>query len=163
LILTNQSIDLNHYDNLLIGVFLGLLQTKKKEDVMENLRNREINDFNKHGTESIDQALKLLDSVAKSHSKEIKQKVVNDYQGLKDVISKSERGDDKKILDYVSNLESTYHNLQNRTVDMARKASTKIDKTAHENPWYFVGGAAIAGSFLGLFLGNRIKGKRNRL
>ncbi len=130
---------------------------------MENLRSREIQDFNSQGTESIDQALKLLDSVAKSHSQEIKRKVVNDYQGLKDIISKSERGDDKKILDYVSNLESTYRNIQNRTVDMAKKASTKVDQTAHENPWYFVGGAAIAGSFLGLFLGSKIKGKRNRL
>ena len=130
---------------------------------MENLSSREVNEFNKYGTESIDQALKLLDSAAKSHSKEIKQKVVNDYQGLKDVISKSERGDDKRILDYVSNLESTYRNLQNRTIDIARQASTKVDQTAHENPWYFVGGAAVAGSMLGLFIGNRINGKRNRL
>lgn len=127
---------------------------------MENLRTNAVKEMNRPAVESIDQALKLLDNAARSHSDEIKRKVVNDYKGLREVITKSEHDKNNQINDYISNLESQYQKLQGKTVDLAKMVSGRVDQSAHKNPWYYVGGAAIAGSVLGLFLSNKIKGGR---
>lgn len=128
---------------------------------MENLRSNAFKELNRPAVDSIDHALSILDNAAKSHSDEIKRKVVNDYKGLREVITKSEHGNNKPMNEYISKLETNYQKLQGKTLDMAKKVGGRVDKSAHQNPWYYVGGAALAGSIVGLFLSRKVNGKRD--
>ena len=125
---------------------------------MGNAQSKQVEQYNLHEVESIDQALEFLNHVAKNNSQEIKRKMGSNFKVLKNVILSSEEEAPK---DFAKNIQSFKEKLINnelnkKVVENVKKAGAQVDKTAHQSPWYFVGTAALMGSAVGLFLGGKL-------
>lgn len=92
----------------------------------------------------INEALELLNEVARDRKSDIQDAVNKKYTDLKSV------------------LESFTSNVQERATDLyedgRRKvtdAATDIDLTVRRNPWAFIGGAAAFGIIMGYLMGRK--------
>lgn len=82
-------------------------------------------------TNSINETLKMLDEAAGESSQEIKRM-------------------GEESLAYLSQ-------AKDKVVETSKNAAKKIDQSARENPWYFVGGAAAVVGIAGFILGRKSK------
>ena len=90
----------------------------------------------------IDEALALLNSVARDKKAELRAAMENKYTDLSSVVST-----------FTDQLKATasekFEAGKQKVVDVA----TDIDKSVHKNPWAYIGGAAAAALVLGFLLG----------
>jgi len=114
---------------------------------MEQVREHMTNGLGPYDAETIDKALKLLDGVVKNHKNEVPH---------------TKRGDNEKVNNYISSVESRYKDLQSKALKRAKKMGSQVDETVHKRPWYFIAGAAVTGSLLGIFLNNKMRGVGKR-
>lgn len=89
----------------------------------------------------INEALELLNAVARDKKAELEAAVRDKYTDLTSLVSGL--GDKAK-----ERAAGRYEAGKKKVVDI----SEDIDKKVHGNPWAFVGGAALAGLLLGLLL-----------
>lgn len=82
-------------------------------------------------TNTISETLKMLDEAAGSSSHEIKKI-------------------GEESLAYLAQ-------ARDKVMKSSKEAATKVDKTAHENPWYFVGATAAVVGIAGFLLGRKSK------
>ncbi|NMC43425.1 MAG: hypothetical protein GYA46_05855 [candidate division Zixibacteria bacterium] len=90
----------------------------------------------------INEALELLNSVARDKKAELQSAIENKYADLSSVVS-SFAGKMK------SQAVEKYEVGKQKVVDVA----SDIDKSVHKNPWAYIGGAAFAGLVFGFLLG----------
>ena len=106
----------------------------------------------RQNVDSLNEALRLLDEAAQQSGSDVKQLIEEDYQHLKNTIEEIS----PKLKTAVGNMSSTAkRSVQNATEassQFAKEQARQVDAHAHENPWAYVGGAALAGGLLGYFL-----------
>lgn len=85
----------------------------------------------KVSTNSINETLKMLDEAAGASSQEIKKMGQESIAYLSDA--------------------------KDKVIKTTKDAALKVDKTAHESPWYFVGATAAVVGLAGFFLGRKSK------
>jgi ElaB/YqjD/DUF883 family membrane-anchored ribosome-binding protein len=90
----------------------------------------------------INEALELLNAVARDKKAELEAAVRDKYTDLTSLVSAL--GDKAK-----GRAAERYEAGKKKLVDV----SANVDKRVHGNPWAFIGGAALAGLLLGLLLG----------
>jgi ElaB/YqjD/DUF883 family membrane-anchored ribosome-binding protein len=90
----------------------------------------------------INEALELLNSVARDKKAELQAAMENKYADLSSVVSS-----------FANRMKSQavekYEVGKQKVVDVA----SDIDKSVHKNPWAYIGGAAVVGLVFGLLLG----------
>ncbi len=101
--------------------------------------------------EKISEALKLLEEAASEKKEEIKNLVNQKYQGLKELMS--EAGD--KIGEMKKKAIEAAIKAKDVTWEKSKVAATAVDENVHQNPWYYIGAAAIGGLLLGYILGKK--------
>lgn len=90
----------------------------------------------------INEALELLNSVARDKKAELQSAIENKYADLSSVVS-SFAGKMK------GQAVEKYEAGKQKVVDVA----SDIDKSVHQNPWAYIGSAAFAGLVFGFLLG----------
>ncbi|MCP2040852.1 ElaB/YqjD/DUF883 family membrane-anchored ribosome-binding protein [Neisseria sp. HSC-16F19] len=58
-----------------------------------------------------------------------------------------------KVQDQLAKAKSQLHDLEHTVVDKAKQTAARTDELVHEQPYYAMGAAAVAGLVLGLLLG----------
>lgn len=90
----------------------------------------------------INEALELLNEVARDKKAELQKAMENKYTDLSSVV--------RAFTDQVkSRAAEKFEAGKQKAVDVA----TDINESVHANPWAYVGGAAAAGLLLGFLLG----------
>jgi len=90
----------------------------------------------------INEALELLNAVARDRKAELQAAIENKYADLTSLVSAF--GDQVK-----SRAADKFEAGKQKVADVAGN----IDESVHRNPWAYVGGAALAALLLGLLLG----------
>jgi len=94
----------------------------------------------------IDEALQLLNAVARDKKSELQAAMESKYTDLSSVVS--------AFTDQVkSRASEKFEAGKQKVVDVA----TDIDKSVHKNPWAYIGGAAAAALVFGFLLGRSRK------
>lgn len=88
-------------------------------------------DQKKHSTNSINETLRMLDEAAGSSTNEIKRM-------------------SKESLEYLAQ-------AKDKVMQSSKDAAMKVDQSARENPWYFVGATAAIVGIAGFILGRKSK------
>ena len=105
--------------------------------------------------EKISEALKLLEEAARDKKEELRHMMANKYANLKTA-----------VIDAEHTVADTFSAAQKRTVEalkVAQEVGTKkvkeaavaVDEHVHENPWPYIGGAALAAFLFGYILGRK--------
>lgn len=94
----------------------------------------------------IDEALQLLNAVARDKKSELQAAMETKYTDLSSVVS--------AFTDQVkSRASEKFEAGKQKVVEVA----TDIDKSVHKNPWAYIGGAAAAALVFGFLLGRSRK------
>jgi ElaB/YqjD/DUF883 family membrane-anchored ribosome-binding protein len=67
---------------------------------------------------------------------------------LKEVASQKEA----ELIERVSGLYDSLKESEGKAIKKAREAMGSVDKYVHQEPWFCIGGAALGGLLIGLFL-----------
>ena len=98
-------------------------------------------------------ALKLLEEAAKQKKEELKAVMSDKYTNLRSLILEKEGSLMKSLASAKDQaLEMTAH-ARDVSVEKAREVARDVDKNVHQNPWPYIGGAALVGVLLGYILG----------
>ena len=104
-----------------------------------------------HSNEKIAEALKLLNEAAQEKKSEVASMLTDKYETLKQVIVDSEKS-----------MGHAFGRGERRAVEAAMQAkefglkkAKEVDEHVHDNPWPYIGGAALVGVLLGYVLGRK--------
>ena len=95
---------------------------------------------------SISHALKVLNEAAGNSTEALKDMMKKDYKKLQEVLSEVK-----------PELKSAALEMRDTAVQSTKQSIKKVDDTAHESPWRFIGGAAIVSIVIGYLLGRKSK------
>lgn len=90
----------------------------------------------------IDEALELLNKVAKDKKAEFLHMISNKYGNLKSALGGA-----------AERMEHQARESYSQGRDTAKDLASNLDESVHKNPWPYLGGTALGFLFLGLFLG----------
>lgn len=92
-------------------------------------------------------ALAIIEEASKHDNAELRNMLANDYNGVKKAV-------------FMSTPESAWKSIKSAkdaafdyTVDKAKM----VDRSVHDHPWYYVGGAALISAIIGYLLGRSSK------
>lgn len=108
-------------------------------------------------SESIAEALKLLEEAAKQKKDELKSVLSNKYTHLRDVIVETEGSLMKSLASAKDHAVQAATNAKEASVDKACEISRDVDRSVHHNPWPYIAGSAVVGLLLGSILGRNAK------
>jgi ElaB/YqjD/DUF883 family membrane-anchored ribosome-binding protein len=104
-----------------------------------------------HSNEKIAEALKLLNEAAQEKKSEVASMLTDKYETLKQVVVDSEKS-----------MGHAFARGERRAVEAALQAkefgvkkAKEVDEHVHDNPWPYIGGAALVGVLLGYILGRK--------
>jgi ElaB/YqjD/DUF883 family membrane-anchored ribosome-binding protein len=94
----------------------------------------------------IDEALKLLNEVARDKGAELQDLVSEKYGDLKSALG-----------GFAEKVEREAHAAYAQGTEKVRDFASRVDQDVHRNPWPFLGGAALGSLLLGFLLGRSRK------
>lgn len=122
----------------------------KRHSKAGKLKNQKKSVIREHGgTQKINEALELLDELAKEKRSEINQLISEKYSNIQGIMDES-----KNI--YKETVKKTKQGLSEAMVsgeEKIKEISTGIDKRVHENPWLFIIIGISSGFLFGYILG----------
>lgn len=104
---------------------------------------------------TIDEALHVLDSAASESASEIKESIAKDYKNLKRVFLEKAPEVKAGVREIGNQSLELLQKARERAVDTTVETARAIDVSAHENAWYYIGGAAAVGMVLGFIIGRK--------
>ena len=104
-----------------------------------------------HSNEKIAEALKLLNEAAQEKKSDVTGLIADKYEALKQAIVDSEKS-----------MGHAFVRGEKRAVEAAMQAkefgvkkAKEVDEHVHDNPWPYIGGAALVGVLVGYILGRK--------
>jgi len=91
---------------------------------------------------SVNHALRLLNKAAGDSSDEIKTMLSKDFSVLKNLLAEAKPTMKKSFNEIAEVTSESVSHMRDQVVDTTKEAARAIDKSAHDHPWYFVGGVA---------------------
>jgi len=108
-------------------------------------------------SESIAEALKLLEEAAEQKKDEVKNLMSNKCTHLRSVIIEAEGGLARSLADASKHAAEAATHAKDVSVEKAKEIAGDMDKNVHRNPWAFIGGTAVVSLLLGYILGRNPK------
>jgi len=102
--------------------------------------------MNRFEDKRIEEALEMLNAAAREHRAELQTAMENKYADLSSVVR-----------EFTNEVKSQASEKVDDAKHKVGEIATGIDKSAHKNPWAFIGGASAAGLALGFLLGRSRK------
>ncbi len=106
----------------------------------------EISNSNK----KFEEALQLLNEAAKEKKNEIQGLLGDKYSHIKDAIQEAASGKAAEI----NRLKKTAQAAFEQGGEKFKEVATDLDQKVHEDPWAYIGGAALGALLLGYILGS---------
>lgn len=103
-------------------------------------------------SDSIAEALKLLEQAAKEKKGELKDLISDKYTHLRDVLVDAEGNLAKSMSDAGKHALEAATLAKDAGVEKALEIADDVDKNVHRNPWLYIAGTAGAGVLLGYIL-----------
>lgn len=104
---------------------------------------------NTNSTRKFEEALTLLNEAARDKKQEIQDLMSNKFDHIKGAIQEaSNQG--RERFNRVREAAGEAYEVGSEKV---KEAAKKVDENVHENPWAYIGGAAVAALLLGYILG----------
>lgn len=104
-----------------------------------------------HSNEKIAEALKLLNEAAQEKKSDVTSMIADKYESLKQAIVDSE----KSVGHAFMRGERRAVEAAMQAKDFGVKKAKEVDEHVHDNPWPYIGGAAIVGILVGYILGRK--------
>lgn len=104
---------------------------------------------------TINDALVVLDSAAKKSREEVKNMITDDYQYLKQTFNELSPQVKSAFSSIGNQSKQMIKEAKDTTMATAKDSAMVVDRTVHQNPWSFIGGAVLAGGILGFLIANR--------
>ena len=104
-----------------------------------------------HSNEKIAEALKLLNEAAQEKKSDVSGMIADKYEALKQVIVDSE----KSVGHAFMRGEKRAVEAAMQAKDFGIKKAKEVDDHVHDNPWPYIGGAALVGILVGYILGRK--------
>jgi len=108
-------------------------------------------------SESIAEALKLLEEAAEQKKDELKNLMSNKCTHLRSVIMEAEGSLARSLADASKHAAEVAAHAKDVSVEKAKEIAGDVDKNVHRNPWAFIGGTAVVSLLLGYILGRSPK------
>lgn len=111
----------------------------------------------KERSKSISHALDVLNEAAKDSSDEVKEMITTDVRRIKaafEDLKPEVKGAIRELRDASA---TTIDQAKEKVLESAQAAARKVDTSAHENPWRYVGGTALLAALTGFILGRKSK------
>lgn len=96
---------------------------------------------------SLREALAIIEEASKNDQNELKSMLANEYHGLKKAVFLSTPETAWKSIKHAKEVAFDY------TADKAKV----VDRSVHDHPWYYIGGAALVSAIIGYLLGRSSK------
>ncbi|MFA4944271.1 MAG: hypothetical protein WC789_06180 [Lentisphaeria bacterium] len=106
-------------------------------------------------SEKISDALKLLDEAARERKDELKAMLSGKFASLKDTVVEEETKLKEMLSVAGKRAAETARHYKDVSAEKAKEIATVVDESVHENPWPYIGGAALGALLLGYFMGRR--------
>ncbi len=104
-----------------------------------------------HSNEKIAEALKLLNEAAQEKKSDLTSMIADKYETLKQVIVDSE----KSMGHAFARGEKRAAEVAMQAKEFGIKKAKEVDEHVHDNPWPYIGGAALVGILFGYILGRK--------
>lgn len=92
-------------------------------------------------------ALAIIEEASKNESAELRNMLATDYSGVKKAVFLATPESAWKSIKQAKEVALDY------TVDKAKM----VDRSVHDHPWYYIGGAALVSAIIGYLLGRSSK------
>jgi len=93
------------------------------------------------------EALAVIEEASQKDSSELKNMLAHEYGGLKKAV-------------FLSTPESAWKTIKHAkevALDYSIDKAKVVDRSVHDHPWYYIGGAALISSIIGYLLGRSSK------
>ena len=105
--------------------------------------------------EKIDEALKLLEEAAKEKKEELVGRITDKYTHLKNTFVGAEHTVVEKLTAAEKRTVEALRRAKEVSEEKIKKTATAVDEQVHENPWPYIGGAALVAFLFGYILGRK--------
>ena len=105
--------------------------------------------------EKVAEALKLLEEAAREKKDELRHLVGNKYTHLKSVLVDAEQSAVDTLSAAQKRAVEAIVHAKEVGQEKVKAAATAVDEHVHENPWPYIGGAALAALLFGYILGRK--------
>ena len=96
------------------------------------------------GNEKIHEALELLNQAAKEKREVLTKLMSGGYEDMKETMG-----------DVIEKSGKTFMRAKKEAEEKLRDTAETVNTSVHHNPWPFIGGAALCGLVIGLFINPR--------
>lgn len=104
-------------------------------------------------SETLAEALKLLEDAAKQKKEELKTVMSDKYTHLRKLMRENESGLVESLAHVRRQATDAATHARDAGIEKACALAGQVDQTVHHNPWPFIGGTAAVGLLLGFILG----------
>lgn len=110
-----------------------------------------------NSNEKIAEALRLLEEAARERKDEVRTMIADKYTHLKDAIIGAEHGVAAALEAARRQAVEAALRARDVTAEKFSKVAKPVNENVHENPWPYIGGAALTAMLLGYILGRNRK------
>lgn len=124
---------------------------------MESSVAREMGKLKEIDVKSINEALSVLNNAARNSSDEVRSMLHKELKVVREALFEEFPETRSRLREIRDNSVESLLNARDRISDAAKKTASQVNQSAHDSPWYYIGGAALVATLLGFYFGKKTR------